>query len=795
MPDKAYSYSEQSPLYTNIAEPDSSLTAPRPRIRVVKLRPGYEYEQLECNLYVRDLRSSDTSIYEPYHSLSYHWGPQGGECFVRILDGGEAYRLPIGRNLDTALRQLRWEDEPRHLWVDSLCIDQSNMREKSSQIPLMNDIYNRAECVHVSLGEEAENSSEAMDFIIECGDLDKFDSLVIDTSASTKWAALLALMRRPWFSRRWIIQEIAFARKAEVHCGPKSLPWEDFAHVLSMVAERPKELRKLFRESITHRNHPDYLGDIGELGAIRLADLSDNLFQKADDSVIKHFTLEELMASLTAFEASDPRDLLYALLWLASDAKPVNKNAVIKVGRMQSQNSPSGLTGPPQIATDPPSSMGVSSDVGAIHNSQPAFSHSHSQGNLTYTEPSSSVPSLVLNDKSQSDDLSNGLIAPPEPPEGSNASKHPQLQLDTRVQLDTGHLRPPSGNLSAVSASTSADSSTLTDEQRTFRVASGVLDVFKKKHFVVDYDKDVLEVCIDFLKFAIRRSKSLDILCIPWGPNDEGLPTWIPQRRDGAFTADDRGTYRRKNADPLVGRLGYTNGGRKQYRASKNMVAVDWKLGRGDGRTLSVLGFVLDEVKDKTGPAHGVIPVDWLRFGGWEDLTKRPPDVFWRTLVGNRDSDGNLPSPHWSKSCQNAVNKSGKDGHIDTNHIRHDCSTFVDKFLERVQQVVWRRRLITLQRQASHKCLGLAPEKTKKGDLICILYGCSVPVVLREMDGSERTAKRRKYSNTVRLEDGENANSKHFRFIGECYIHGMMLGEAFRIKKESDTQNKHFNLR
>ena len=51
--------------------------------------------------------------------------------------------------------------------------------------------------------------------------------------------------------------------------------------------------------------------------------------------------------------------------------------------------------------------------------------------------------------------------------------------------------------------------------------------------------------------------------------------------------------------------------------------------------------------------------------------------------------------------------------------------------------------------------LAMAPRRSKKGDVICILYGCSVPVVLRK-----------------RPESG------HYRFIGECYVDGFMNGEA-----------------
>lgn len=56
--------------------------------------------------------------------------------------------------------------------------------------------------------------------------------------------------------------------------------------------------------------------------------------------------------------------------------------------------------------------------------------------------------------------------------------------------------------------------------------------------------------------------------------------------------------------------------------------------------------------------------------------------------------------------------------------------------------------------------IGLGPSGIEHGDLICILYGCRKPVVLRPL-------------------------GKHFAVVGECYVHGLMFGEAM------DTAQKH----
>jgi hypothetical protein len=109
--------------------------------------------------------------------------------------------------------------------------------------------------------------------------------------------------------------------------------------------------------------------------------------------------------------------------------------------------------------------------------------------------------------------------------------------------------------------------------------------------------------------------------------------------------------------------------------------------------------------------------------------------------------------------------------------IKPGSEKVVTEYLRRVQSVVWMQVLIRTTIGESHDNLGLAPQSVMEGDSICIVYGCSVPVVLRKVfpDGTEG-----KY---------------YYELIGECYIHGMMDGEAFRILKELKIDKEEFELR
>ncbi|RGP64285.1 ankyrin and het domain [Fusarium sporotrichioides] len=71
----------------------------------------------------------------------------------------------------------------------------------------------------------------------------------------------------------------------------------------------------------------------------------------------------------------------------------------------------------------------------------------------------------------------------------------------------------------------------------------------------------------------------------------------------------------------------------------------------------------------------------------------------------------------------------------------------------------------SMRDQGSMTYSGLCPPETEDGDFICILYGCSVPVVLREM-----------------------SDEGHMILIGEAYVHGKMDGEAMEDSAGKDPE-------
>lgn len=75
-----------------------------------------------------------------FTALSYTWG-DAKDTLPITIDGCP---FQATKNLIAALRRLQEDDKKVTLWIDAICIEQSNNPEKSWQIQLMKDIYEKA---------------------------------------------------------------------------------------------------------------------------------------------------------------------------------------------------------------------------------------------------------------------------------------------------------------------------------------------------------------------------------------------------------------------------------------------------------------------------------------------------------------------------------------------------------------------------------------------------------------------------------------------------------------------------
>jgi len=131
----------------------------------------------------------------------------------------------------------------------------------------------------------------------------------------------------------------------------------------------------------------------------------------------------------------------------------------------------------------------------------------------------------------------------------------------------------------------------------------------------------------------------------------------------------------------------------------------------------------------------------------WQQRRKPVPEAFYRTLVADRAADGENPPTWYKRAVEHALVGSGTGDVRLQRMITQSKSSVATEVLRRIQSVIWNRRL-AITDQGS---VGLVPAAAEIGDVIMVLYGMSVPVVLRKLLTS-------------------------FWLVGECYIHGAMDG-------------------
>jgi hypothetical protein len=167
-------------------------------IRLLRLLPSErDVRSLQGELFEYRLRSSDTSSH-PYEALSYVWGDEEKPQSISI----GSLNLDITRNLYNALLYLRNHDCSRVLWVDAVCINQEDDKEKEDQIPFMAEIYAKATRVVIWLGVGDKNGDLALDAIRFAG---KWSTEFSDTRLSHQ--AIPELLRRKWFQRVWVREQ------------------------------------------------------------------------------------------------------------------------------------------------------------------------------------------------------------------------------------------------------------------------------------------------------------------------------------------------------------------------------------------------------------------------------------------------------------------------------------------------------------------------------------------------------------------------------------------------------------
>jgi hypothetical protein len=315
------------------------------QIRLLVLHKGSPDKDIHCSLkpiHASELEGSPLG----YYALSYAWGQRRylEKIYVSNLpavndipsqappESLPPKTLSIQTNLHAALKQLRCDDKDVWFWIDAICIDQQNISEKSHQLPKMMNIYENAYSVCVWLGEPEIDARlnntcrDPLDFVSVIVNLKFLDHIVREPIAETEeilasFVAFASLLKRPWFRRRWVIQEVAASKRAFVQVGLKKVNWVDFADAVQLFLANIERIRVMYERSELSRRDPDALGHVESVGAGAIVRATSHVLKRSDEGriVARLCTIEALVVTFLHYEASDTRDTIYALLSLAKD--------------------------------------------------------------------------------------------------------------------------------------------------------------------------------------------------------------------------------------------------------------------------------------------------------------------------------------------------------------------------------------------------------------------------------------------------------------------------------------------
>jgi hypothetical protein len=626
--------------------------------RLLKLEPGTFDSPISISLEHRILSESSNT----YEALSYAWGTSPERKTIRCGDG----KLDITVNLFDALRRLRFITMTRVLWIDAICINQEDLDERSSQVPLMRYIYPQASQVIVWVGEQDDTSRLAMSTLEEWSSFvteDIFSKPHIRQEFQTRFgprhhyeSALIAIssfLQRPWFSRSWTLQEITLCQNATILCGEVEMLWIS--------------LYRAFVVAVQANLDPFFVDDPQIFpNCVRVMILN---WSGRNDGVPPE-PLPQILSVSYQFETSDPRDKIYSLLSLAG----INELSLY----------------------DP-------------------------RYDISVCDAYTLATLATIKDTNDLSILATTSRRSPDPELPSWVSDWREPPITSRIYLP-----------------------------EIFNVNHNILPSLNQLEITLSPEIQLDGACVD----QVSRTYSLAGL---WKDLRVGEGRWDFTMSLSSFSKHINlgSNYSITGEDMLMAMFRTLNVDRGflSNRQALNFMPITFPW-----HHLGVPKFVLDRTNKRNMTKWYLISMIVRRLASVVPQHIRQAKDAASYNVAIRKVYKKLPL----NSTRLAVNTSlstllrylplGKSYHKDATTLRNisnEAARHITAYINNRSFFVTKRGYI-----------GIGPDTMKSGDIVCTLFGCTVPFILRAVEGSEK-----------------------FRLLGESYVHGIMDGELW---KETD---------
>ncbi|KAI6812740.1 hypothetical protein KC342_g17118 [Hortaea werneckii] len=268
-----------------------------------------------------------------YQALSYTWG---GQERIHPVHVGDGTVLLVTKNCLDALRLLRQRNN-LVVWIDAVCIDQSNADEKATQVAKIGDVFRNATRTLTYTGSDAGDGAE----IAVCVGPSHSRSLV--PSAMRKWLKGYEseesagswgktcstfdskMAQRPWFRWTWVVQELMLSRRPVIMAKNGMFPLSSCADILCGVEGGPSVVDLYVELSHEYGKTPQPASGFGVCWPPEFR--SEGRGEDAEGAkepsqlALNLWRLPETLLRTCKFGCADPRDKVFAILPLF--ARPI----------------------------------------------------------------------------------------------------------------------------------------------------------------------------------------------------------------------------------------------------------------------------------------------------------------------------------------------------------------------------------------------------------------------------------------------------------------------------------------
>ena len=302
------------------------------QIRLLRLEPGDGEDLIETRLMTADLLYDEgvvisaTREWTAYEAVSYSWGYPEPTHVIVCND----QVIPILKTQFEMLRSFRDPLQHRYLWVDAICINQSDKTEKSLQIQKMFSIFRKAKSVPVWLDHEAPRDQYFFNIFmyLDAGQTPVSEAskaqLLCNKCISVFIPGMNRLKCLPWFKRTWVRQEVFAAREISLHIGTLKYELRSLTELglgfginnrtdHTTVFSREPMLHLSSHRAIAMLQSPDERRD-----TLAWTSLISHMLIARTLKLSHDGDLASILANSSHYQASDIRDIIYGILGMTN---------------------------------------------------------------------------------------------------------------------------------------------------------------------------------------------------------------------------------------------------------------------------------------------------------------------------------------------------------------------------------------------------------------------------------------------------------------------------------------------